>query len=116
MVATTTGDLAKTMVTQSGNWARASVTWLIPTPKAAARPTIEVFLWFISPEETSFMPVMAMDENTETVAPPNTHCGIVVRMAENFGISPAERSIKAVTANTFLLTTFVVDTIPTFWE
>ena len=56
-MATTTGDLANTMVTQSGNWERDSVTWLIPTPKAAANPTIEVFLWFISPVDTSFIPV-----------------------------------------------------------
>ena len=44
IVATTTGDFANTIVTQSGNWERASVTWLIPTPSAAASPTIDVFL------------------------------------------------------------------------
>ncbi len=116
IVATTTGDLANTMVTQSGNWERDSVTWLIPTPKAAANPTIEVFLWFISPVDTSFIPVMAMEENTDTVAPPRTHWGIVVRRAENLGTRPAMRSIRAVSPNTLLLTTFVVETIPTFCE
>ena len=116
IVATTTGDFANTIVTQSGNCDSASVTWLIPTPKAAARPTIEVFLWFISPVDTSFIPVIAMEEKTETVAPPRTHWGIVVRRAENFGTSPAIRSISAVRANTRLFTTFVVETIPTFCE
>ncbi len=40
-------------------------------------------------EAMSFMPVMAMVEKTVTVAPPRTHWGIVVRIAENFGTTPA---------------------------
>ena len=62
------------------------------------------------------MPVIAMEAKTETVAPPRTHWGIVVRSAENLGINPAARSMNAVSAITFLFTTFVDDTIPTFCE
>ena len=58
---------------------------------------------------------MAMDANTEMVAPPSTHCGIVVRSAENFGTNPASRIIPAASPNTTRFTTFVVATIPTFW-
>ena len=43
IVATTTGDFANTIVTQSGKWESASVTWEMPTPRAADKPTIEVF-------------------------------------------------------------------------
>ena len=62
------------------------------------------------------MPVIAIEENTDTVAPPSTHCGMVVRRAENLGAKPAIRSISAVRPNTLRLTTFVVETIPTFCE
>ncbi len=58
---------------------------------------------------------MAMDANTDTVAPPSTQDGIVVSMEENFGISPATSRMPAAMANTRLATTFVEDTIPTFW-
>ena len=43
IAAITTGDEAKTIVTQSGNWESDSLTMLTPMPSAAERPTIEVF-------------------------------------------------------------------------
>ena len=57
---------------------------------------------------------MAMEANTETVAPPSTQYGIVVRTEENFGISPAMSRIAAAIPRTQRFTTFVVVTIPTF--
>ena len=51
---------------------------------------------------------MAMDANTETVAPPSTHWGIVVRMAENLGTIPAIPRITAASPSTHRLITFVV--------
>ena len=88
-VAMTTGDLPKTMVTASGNWLREALAWEMPTPRAAERPTMVVFRAFKSWEAMSFMPVMAMVENTVTVAPPSTHWGMVVRTAANLGETPA---------------------------
>ena len=64
----------------------------------------------------SFMPVMAMVENTATVAPPSTHWGMVVRMAENFGTTPASSKKTPVMAKTVRFTTLLVVTMPTFWE
>ena len=54
------------------------------------------------------------EANTETVAPPRTHCGIVVSSAENFGTIPATPRITAASPSTQRLITFVVVTIPTF--
>ena len=51
---------------------------------------------------------------TGTVAPPSTHCGIVVRSAENFGTIPATPRIAAASPSTQRLITLVVVTIPTF--
>ena len=62
------------------------------------------------------MPVMAMVENTVTVAPPSTHCGMVVRMAANLGDTPASSKNTPVRANTVRLMTLLVVTMPTFWE
>ena len=64
----------------------------------------------------SFMPVMAMVENTATVAPPSTHWGMVVRTAENLGTTPASSRKPPVMANTHRFITLLVATIPTFWE
>ena len=58
---------------------------------------------------------MAMDANTETVAPPSTAYGIVVKRAENLGNTPAMKMIIAASPRVTLFTTFVVATIPTFW-
>ncbi len=77
------------MVNASGNWLRASEAWEIPTPRAAERPTMVVFRAVRSWEAMSFMPVMAMVENTVTVAPPSTHWGMVVSSAANLGDTPA---------------------------
>ena len=41
--------------------------------------------------------------------------GIVVRIAENFGLSPAIRINTPARPRTLRLTTFVIETIPTFW-
>ena len=64
----------------------------------------------------SFMPVIAMVENTVMVAPPSTHCGIVVKIAENLGIRPASSKNPPAKAKTTRLTTLFVVTIPTFCE
>ena len=69
-----------------------------------------IFCWVIS-----LIPVMAMEANTEIVAPPKTHCGMVVRRPENFGIMPAIIKMMAASPRTHRLMTFVVVTIPTFW-
>ena len=112
----TTGDLPKMVVTASGNWARAAEAWEMPTPRAADRPTMVVLRAVMPSAEMSFMPVMAMVENTATVAPPKTHWGMVVRAEENFGTTPARRRKAPVRAKTQRLTTLLVATIPTFWE
>ena len=49
------------------------------------------------------------------MAPPNTHWGIVVRSAENFGTNPAIPRNAAASPRTQRLITLVVVTIPTFW-
>ena len=48
---------------------------------------------------------MAIEANTETVAPPSTQYGIVVRTEENFGISPAMSRIAAAIPRTQRFTT-----------
>lgn len=116
MVAMTTGDLPKIMATSSGNWLSAAEDCEMPTPSAAERPTMVVLRALSFSEAMSFMPVMAMVENTVTVAPPSTHCGMVVRMAANFGEMPASRRKAPVMANTVRLTTLLVVTMPTFCE
>ena len=55
-------------------------------------------------------------ENTVMVAPPSTHCGIVVKIAENLGIRPASSKNPPAKAKTTRLTTLFVVTIPTFCE
>ena len=74
-----------------------------------------MFLADIPSLTRSLIPVIAIDANTEATAPPSTHCGIVRSNAENLGIKPATSKIPAEVANTFLATTFVEPTIPTFW-
>ena len=88
--------------------------WEMPTPRAAESPTMVVFRAVRSWEAISFMPVMAMVENTVTVAPPSTHCGIVVRTAANLGDRPASSKKAPVRAKTVRLTTLLVVTMPTF--
>ena len=84
-------------------------------PSATERPTIEELRKVISWRMISLIPVMAMEANTEIVAPPRTHWGIVVSSAENFGKNPAISMITAARPRTQRLTTFVVVTMPTFW-
>ena len=65
----------------------------------------------------SFMPVMAMVENTATVAPPKTHWGMVVSAAENFGDHARQKEEGTCEGkNRQRLTTLLVATMPTFWE
>ena len=116
MVAMTTGDLPKIIATASGNWLSAAEDCEMPTPSAADRPTMVVLRTLSVSEAMSFMPVMAMVENTVIVAPPSTHCGMVVRMAANLGEMPASSRNAPVSANTARLTTLFVVTMPTFWE
>ena len=58
----------------------------------------------------------AVGENPAAVAPPSTHCGMVVSTAENFGMIPASSKNAPVSAKTLRFTTLFVATIPTFWE
>ena len=44
----------------------------MPMPRATARPTMAEFLKFKWAEDMSLMPVIAMEANTFTVAPPST--------------------------------------------
>ena len=84
---------------------------------AIAAFTLAVVLRAVMPSPAmSFMPVMAMVENTATVAPPSTHWGMVVRTAENLGTTPASSRKPPVMANTQRFTTLLVATMPTFWE
>ena len=64
----------------------------------------------------SFIPVMAMVENTVMVAPPRTHWGMVVSSAANLGDTPASSKKPPAMAKTVRFTTRLVVTMPTFWE
>ena len=88
----------------------------MPTPNAADSPTMVVLRGEMVSDAISFMPVIAMVENTVMVAPPSTHCGIVVKIAENLGIRPASSKNPPAKAKTTRLTTLFVVTIPTFCE
>ena len=114
IVAMTTGDFPNMIVTSGGNWLIEEDACAIPTPRAAERPTIVVFLADRCSDVISFIPVMAIVEKTVTVAPPSTHCGIVVSSAENFGQKPAASMKSDVMANTVRFITRFVMTIPTF--
>ena len=81
---------------------------------AIESPTTVVFLVDIPSLTNSLIPVIAIDAKTDATAPPNTHWGIVRSSAENFGISPATIRMPAAMLNTFLDTTLVEPTIPTF--
>ena len=102
------------MVTAAGNWLSAALAWEMPTPRAADRPTMVVFRAVRSWEAMSFMPVMAMVENTVTVAPPSTHWGMVVSTAANLGDTPASSKNAPAKVNTVRFTTLLVVTMPTF--
>ena len=116
IVATTTGLFPKIVVNICGNAASEPCACEIPTPRATESPTIDVFLKSIFSVKISLIPVIAIEANTDIVAPPSTHNGIVVRSAENLGISPAIRIIIPASPRTALFITFVVVTIPTFCE
>lgn len=88
-VAKTTADFPNTIMTQEGNSARESGASVTPMPTATPRPTIAVFRLLSPAFAISLTPVIAMDANTEMVAPPRTHCGIVVKREAIFGSSPA---------------------------
>ena len=116
IVATTTGLLPKMVVNAGGNADSESCACERPTPRATASPTIDVFLKSIFSVKISFTPVIAIEANTEIVAPPSTHNGIVVSSAENLGIRPAISITTPASPSTTLFITFVVVTIPTFCE
>ena len=100
IVANTTGDFPKIVVTHSGKVASAALACVTPIPSAMDKPTTVVFLKSIGAVVMSLIPVIAIDANTETVAPPSTQYGIVVSTEENFGINPAIRIIIAEVSNT----------------
>lgn len=115
MVAITTADSPKMVFAQSGNSARQPPAWITPTPRATERPTTEVFLAVSSSFVISLMPVMVIMAKTETVAPPSTQEGMVVKREANRGTKPAIRMITAARPSTQRFTTFVMVTMPTFW-
>ena len=86
-VAITTGDFPKIVVTHAGKVANAAFACVTPMPRAIDNPTTVVFLKSIGAVVMSLIPVIAIDANTETVAPPSTQYGIVVSTEENFGIN-----------------------------
>ena len=108
IVAITTGDLPKMIVISGGNWLMEDEACAIPTPRAADSPTMVVFLAESLADVISFIPVMAIVEKTVTVAPPSTHCGMVVSTAENLGQMPAASRSSAVSVNTNRLMTLLV--------
>lgn len=114
MVANTTGDFPKIMVKETGKSPKEAGACAIPTPIAAASPTTVVERAVKGSCVINLIPVMAMVENTVMVAPPSTHCGIVVSSAENLGQSPQAKINSPVVANTLLATTLLEITIPTF--
>ena len=70
--AATTGALPKIVVTQAGNRASVAGAAERPMPIATARPMIAVLRGLVPSERASLIPVMAIDANTDTVAPPRT--------------------------------------------
>lgn len=93
IVDSTTADFPKIRVTHPGNMANDSGTRVIPTPKATPSPTTAELRYPIFSFAISFIPVIAMDENTLIVAPPSTQAGIVASTDANFGMIPAARII-----------------------
>ena len=100
--ATTTEEEPNTVLTQAGkpSPARQPDTWVIPTPRATDRPTTELLRGVKPPSVIIRMPVMVMVANTEMVAPPMTHWGMVVSREANLGTSPATSRMRAARAKT----------------
>lgn len=115
--ATTTEEEPNTVLTQAGkpSPARQPDTWVIPTPRATDRPTTELLRGVKPPSVIIRMPVMVMVANTEMVAPPMTHWGMVVSREANLGTSPATSRMRAARAKTARLMTRLTVTMPTFW-
>ena len=90
-------------------------TWVIPTPRATDRPTTVLLRGVKPPSVIMRIPVMVMVANTEMVAPPTTHWGMVERMEANLGMKPATSMMRAARANTARLMTLLTVTMPTFW-
>ena len=117
MVASTTEDEPNTVVTQPGKPgpAREPLTCVTPIPRATESPTtVEermVNFW----EVIMRMPVMVIMANTDTVAPPMTLWGMVVRTEENLGTRPATSRTAAARVKTRRLITRLTVTMPTFW-
>ena len=63
----------------------------------------------------SWIPLITMDENIITAAPPSTDCGIMDTIAPSFGIRPHRMRKIAPTDRAPRLTTLVMVTRPTFW-
>ena len=96
MAVTTMGDEPNTVCTHAGNpgpWS-APATWVMPTPSATDSPTTALERMEKCSEVIMRMPVMVMVANTEMVAPPITAWGMVVRMADSLGTSPATSRIR----------------------
>ena len=72
IVASTTGDFPKIVVTHSGNCARDAFACVTPIPTATASPTTVVLRKSIGSVVISLIPVIVIDANTEIVAPPST--------------------------------------------
>ena len=63
----------------------------------------------------SWIPLMTMEENIITAAPPRTGCGMIDTRAPSFGNRPQRIRKTAPVARAKRLTTLVIVTRPTFW-
>ena len=76
MVVTTTEEPPKMVTNHCGNSCRHPSAWVMPDPSATETPTI-IMVRLVKPAFwISLIPVMAIMENTEMVAPPSTQDGI----------------------------------------
>ena len=106
-------DLPNIEIAQAGNNPKEPSTWTIPVPKAIASPAIVVLLAVNFVDAIIFIPVIVIVAKTVTVAPPNTHWGILINIDENLGTKPA--TIITIDANIkipLFIALFIV-TIPT---
>ena len=63
----------------------------------------------------SWIPLMTMEENIMTAAPPRTDCGMMETTAPSFGHRPHRMRNTAPVEMAKRLTTLVIATSPTFW-
>ena len=109
-----TSELPKIWPIQAGQPAKALAVWGMPTAMATLRPAMNT-LRGLRPSRASIRtPVIAMEPNTVTVAPPRTGWGMVMRIALSLGTRAATATTPPAMPKTTRLMTLVVTTIPTF--